>query len=431
MFRWARSVDPGRLALIVVALVCGSTQAWLVAGESWPQWGGPARDFRSATPSAAMIVTAWPVGGPRQLWRRDLGAGYSSIVSDGNLIFTMFRNDDAEEVVIALDPSTGKTIWKQSYAAPVFPDQAKDFGKGPNATPLIVGQRIYTVGFTSKLHCLDARSGRPIWSHDLVRDYAGQVQEFGYAPSPIRYGEMVVVLVGGKQHGAIGFDLADGSVRWSTPPLDFSYASPVIVDLDGEDQLVFMTPTEVIGVALSDGQVRWRHTHANKYKSNCQGPWPGDDDLLFVSSQADAGSRTLRLSRSEGATRVEQVARHERIRFFYSNVIRIGDYVYGASDSTLVAHNIRTGKDAWREPGYPAANLVHAGELTIVLDETGKLSLVTMTEAGLDVLASHPLLEQPARTVPTLLGSKLYLRDSASIVALDLAAPRTKAADRP
>jgi len=428
MLQCARRIDPVQLAVGLALVVCGATPSALRAGEAWPQWGGPGRDFRT---SAAGIASTWPAGGPRELWRREIGVGYSSIVSDGKRIFTMFRNDDAEEVVIALDSSTGEKIWKHRYPAPVFPDQSKDFGKGPNATPLIVDRRIYTVGFTSKLHCLDTRTGEPIWSHDLVKKFDGQVQQFGYAASPIRFGKMVVVLVGGKKHGAIGFDLADGSVRWSTPPLDFSYASPVIVDVDGEDQLVFMAPTEVIGVAMSDGQVRWRHSHANKYKNNCQGPWPGEDDLLFVSSQADAGSRTLKLSRRNGRTLVEEVARHEQVQFFYSNVIRIGDYVYGASDSTLVAHHIKTGEDAWREPGYPAANLVQAGELTIVLDETGKLSLVTMNETGLDVHASHALLEKPARTAPTLVGSRLYLRDSASVVALDLHAPSELAADKP
>ncbi len=428
MFQHGREIGSGRRVVILAFVVGLSVQPVAIAVDAWPQWGGPGRDFQV---SSAGIATSWPVAGPRELWRRDLGVGFSSIVSDATRLITMYRNDESEEVVIALDPSTGGTIWKHRYAAPVFASQAKDFGKGPNATPLIADGRVYTVGFTSKLHCLSARTGKPIWSHDLVEEFGGQVQQFGYAASPIRHGEMIVVLVGGKKHGAIGFDLTDGSVRWNTPPLDFSYASPVIVDVDGEDQLVFMTPTEVVGVGMSDGQVRWRHSHANKYKSNCQGPWPGEDDLLFVSSQADAGSRTLKLSRSEGKTRVREVARHERVQFFYSNAIRIGDYVFGASDSTLIAHNVRTGKDAWRESGYPAANLIKAGRLTIVLDETGKLSLVTMSEFGLEVHASHVLLEKPARTVPTLVGSHLYLRDSASIVALDLAQPSELVAERP
>jgi outer membrane protein assembly factor BamB len=396
-------------------------------GHAWPQWGGPGRDFKSR---ATGLASSWPEKGPRQLWRRELGRGYSGIAAAAGLLFTMFRSGDSE-IVVALNGETGQTVWEHGYAAPVYPDQAKDFGKGPNATPLIVGGRVYTVGFTSKMHCLDRKSGARIWSHDLIEEYGGKVQTFGYASSPLLYGKIVVVLVGGAEQGAVGFDLEDGSVRWKSQPVDFSYSSPMIIDVDGEDQLVFMTPTEVIGIAMSNGWLRWRFPHRNKYKNNCQGPWWGEDNLLFVSSQADGGGRTLMLTGGEGKTRVEQVARAEQIKFFHASAIRLGKWVYGASGSELVAHNIRTGKDAWRKSGFPSANLVYADGKMIVLDEEGRLSLATVSPQRLEVLASHPLMTKPAWTAPTLVGTRLFVRDTKSIVALELASGAAVATTRP
>jgi outer membrane protein assembly factor BamB len=403
----------------------GALLAWgaVTAGDSsWTQWGGPDRSF---VVEAHGLAERWPEAGPRQLWSREIGAGYSgAVVADGRL-YTMYR-DGQREVVVAINAATGKTLWQHAYEAPHYKNQTDQFGGGPNATPLLVGDRLFTVGFTSKLLCLETKDGKVVWSHDLVEEFGGQKLDFGYSASPLLHDGTVIVLVGGERHGALGFDPGDGSVRWKSEALEISYASPRVVDVDGQKQLVFMTPTEVVGVDLRGGGALWRHPHENQYRNNCAGPWWGDS-LLFVSSQGDAGSRTLKLVRREGKTVVEEVARARKMRVFHNTAVRRGDWLYAGSHETVVAHNVRTGETAWKKEGFPEANLLLAGNRWILLDETGRLALASLTPEKLVVHSSVQVLEKPAWTAPALAGSHLFLRGKGRLVALDIGAAAAEA----
>ncbi len=388
------------------------------APAAWTQWGGPNRNF--VIEDGPSLAASWPEAGPPRLWQRPLGGGYSQILaSDGSLYVTFRRGDD--DVVAALDAASGETRWEHSYTAVPYPEQTVEFGTGPNATPLLAGGRLVAVGFTGRILGLDPATGEVAWSHDLLRDFGGKQQRFGYSAAPIAYRSMAIVLVGGDRHGALGLDLETGEVRWQAPALDISYASPIAIELGGEDQLVFMTSKEIVGVGLADAWVSWRHPHKNQYGNNCAGPWWGPDGLMFVSSQADGGSRTLRLAADGGKIRVEEVARDRGVKIFHNSAVRLDDHVYGASGSILVAYDLKTGEQTWKERGYPEANLVVADGKTLLLDEGGRLTLTTLSPEKLTVHSRTQLLSRPAWTAPTLAGTRLYARDKSTIVALELA----------
>jgi outer membrane protein assembly factor BamB len=393
-----------------------------LAGEAWTQWGGPDRDFTIASTG---LATSWPEAGPPDLWTRDFGIGYSGLLFENGRLYTIYRDGD-DEVVTALDAADGRTLWEQRYAAKHYENQTQQFGGGPNATPLIVGDRLITVGFTSLLHGLDKASGKIVWSHDLVADFGAKKQDFGYAASPLFHEGNVIVLVGGEKHGALGFDPKDGKVTWKTEPFEISYASPMIIEVGGQEQMVLMSPTEVLGVAVATGKISWRHPHENQYKNNCAGPWWGDDDLLFVSSQGDAGSRTLKLSQSEGATTVEEIARNPKMKVFHNTAMRVGDWIYAGSHDFIAAHNVRTGETAWKERGFSEVNMLSADGTMILLDENGKLALAEVSPKGLDIKASAQVLEKPSWTPPTLVGTRLFVRGKGRLMALDLGEPASR-----
>src|SRR5688572_2858099 len=83
------------------------------------------------------------------------------------------------EVVIALDAATGKTVWEYSYATPFSPQYDMSNGPGPHATPLVTGNLVFTSGATGKLHCLDKKSGKVLWSHDLLNEFHGTLRVNG------------------------------------------------------------------------------------------------------------------------------------------------------------------------------------------------------------------------------------------------------------
>ena len=103
---------------------------------------------------------------------------------------------------MALDAATGSTICKCKYESPPHAKHVKEFNSGPRGTPLLVGNRLYTISCTGMIHCLDAETREVRWSHDLWEEFEGATfLDHGYSSSAFAYGDAVVVLVGGKSGG--------------------------------------------------------------------------------------------------------------------------------------------------------------------------------------------------------------------------------------
>lgn len=262
---------------------------------AWPQWGGPHRDFKS---DATGLAAVWPAAGPPRLWSRELGEGYSAIVEADGVLYTMFRRG-GDDVAVALDAATGATLWESAVAVPFSDAYSMENGEGPHAAPLVEGGRVFAVGATGKLRALDAATGRELWGHDLLAEYGGTLRVNGYACSPLAYDGKVILMVGGPGHAVMAFEQADGAVAWAGGDFRNSASSPLVIDIDGEDQLVAFLYAEVAGFDPRTGALLWSFPHAPDFGLNVSLPvWNADDRLLFVSSAYGGGSRALELTRT-------------------------------------------------------------------------------------------------------------------------------------
>jgi outer membrane protein assembly factor BamB len=414
--------------LIVALLLLLAAQT--AAAQDLAQWGGPHRDFKSDVKG---LAATWPTTGPRQLWQRELGEGYSAIAAERGVLFTMYRKGD-NEVVIALDAATGKTIWEYSYAAPFSPEYDMTNGPGPHATPLVSGNYVFTAGATSKLHCLDKKTGKVLWSHDLINEFHGTVRVNGYSCSPLAYKDKIVMLVGGSASALVAFNQKDGSVAWKKHDFKNSTSSPILINVDGQDQLVAFMFGEVVGVDPNNGDLLWSHSHPVDFGLNTSMPVWGPDNFLFISSGYDGGSRVLKLTRAGDKTTVEEVWAHRLMRVHFSNAIRVGDFICGSSGdfgpAPFTAVDVKTGKILWRNRTFPRASFLFADGRLIILDEDGNLMLATATAEGLTVISKVAVLKNRAWTVPSLAGTQLYLRDRKNITALELGVEKQPASGR-
>jgi outer membrane protein assembly factor BamB len=406
-------------ALCAPALVFSLAAAARAQGE-WPQWGGPGRDF---VVKSKGLRSAWPAAGPKRLWTRELGEGHSGIVADGGTLYTMFGRG-AQESVVAIDAKDGRTKWEYFYSAPAD-GMNLEHGRGPHSTPLVVGPYLYAVGATGKLHAFDKKTAKVVWSHDLVAEFGGRRYDRGYAPSPIAYKQTIIVPVGGAGQSLMAFDQRTGAVVWKGGGYAVSQNSPTLIKVDGQDQLVFFAGEAVVGVEPSSGEVLWQHPHKTDWGLNISGPVWGPDNVLVVSSAYSGGSRALKLARDrEGKTAVTELWAHKRFRVHHGTMIRLGDYVYGSSGdfgpAFVAAVDVKTGEVLWQDRSFAKANFLYADGKLILLDEDGQLALATASPQGLKVLARAPLLKRIAWTAPTLVGTKLYVRDRQSLVALEL-----------
>ncbi|MCH7631682.1 MAG: PQQ-like beta-propeller repeat protein [Planctomycetes bacterium] len=391
-----------------------------LASAQWPGWGGPNRNF---TVDVKGLSTQWSTDGPKQVWSRDLGPGYSAIAVDQGRLYTMYRKGK-KEVVVALDAETGKTVWEHQYDAFLLKDMDPQFGEGPNATPLVHDGRVYTLGIAGRLECVDQKTGKRIWSSGLVQKLKATVPEFGFSSSPIAYKDTLIVSAGGKNAGVAAFDLKTGKLRWRKHDFVDTYSSPLVINVDGEDQLVLLVDREVVGLDPTTGDLKWRFPHENQWKTNISMPVWGDDGLLYVTSGGTAGSRALKLTRSADVTSVEEVWTNKKVKIGQGNVIRIGDQVYGSGGGSgpafISSLNAKTGELNWQKRGFAKAMILHADGKLIILDENGKLGIATATPDDLTIHCEFDLLTKPAWTVPTLVGKRLYVRDKVKIIALDL-----------
>ena len=258
----------------------------------------------------------------------------------------------------------------------------------------------------------------------LLEEMGGTVMLRGYSNSPLRYRDTVIVMVGGKGHTIAALDLKTGATRWQGGDFGNSQSSPVLIKVDGEEQVACVLEKAVAGFDPASGRLLWSHPHENRGGDITSTLIWGDDNLLFFSGAYQGGSRTLQLSRENGATVVKQLWFHSQLRVHHTNVMRIGDYVYASNGdfggTIYLCLNIRTGQIMWRERSMPRANALLVGDRVILLDEEGVLHLVNLSPDGLKIACSFQVLDHLAWTPPSIAGTRLYVRDRKSIAAVEL-----------
>ena len=389
-------------------------------GVPWTQWGGPHRNFQT---EASGLKDTWPASGPRVVFKRPLGDGYSSPSVENGVFYTMYGKP-GEEVVLAAEAETGKTIWEQ--AAPMtFLSDAREMGNGPYSTPLVVGNRLFTTGVAGRLQCLDKTSGKVLWTQQLWSDHGGSRMMYGYASSAIAFRNMVIVPVGGRGKALMAFQQADGKVAWSRHDYGNVYSSPVLIDLDGLEQLVMLLDGAVIGVNPHNGDLQWSVPFKADFSIAIATPLWGPDRTLFVSSEYNGGAKMIELTRNGTQTTAKELWNSIRPRLHHGNAMRVGDALYftsggKSSQAILTAVEARTGKILWQERSIQKATFVWADQKLITLDEDGNLMIAHPSPQGFKLSAKAPLLTRITWTPPVLVGTRLYVRDRHTMVAVDL-----------
>ena len=385
-----------------------------LSAVNWPQWGGPSGDFRLPPGAPA---PGWPASGPKQLWSRDLGDGYSSMLMVENTLYTMYRRGQ-QDVVIALDSATGKTIWETGFDAPHRKGMNVEAGPGPHSTPLIVGNRIFVTTVVGHLVAFDRTTGKRLWSHDLWTEYKGTFLDRGYASSPLAWKDTVIVPVGGAGRALMAFRQTDGTVVWSRGDMDNAYSSPVVIRAAGRDQVVSFMSKAVMGADTGTGEVLWSIGHKTMYDINAATPsWCGD--VLVVSSAYDGGARGIQIGQ-----RATELWHHNRLRVHHTNMVCRDGVVFGSSGdfgpAPLTAVEAKTGKVLWQDRAFAKASFVLAGTTLYVTDDDGTVAIASISREGMNVLGQAQLLRANSWTVPLLADSRLYVRDRHRILALEL-----------
>src|ERR1700754_1891307 len=181
----------------------------VAAGQEWTQWRGPGRDGSVSEKNAR---TAWP-DKLQRTWRVEIGEGYSSPVVANGRVFVHGRRDP-EEIVAAVNVADRKAVWEQKDQAVFKKNQyAVEMAKGPNSTPLVIGNRLFTLGVTGVLNAWDTATGKQLWTKDFSQSIDTSKLFCGTAASPLAVNGRLVIQVGSDIHGGkiLGLDPATGA----------------------------------------------------------------------------------------------------------------------------------------------------------------------------------------------------------------------------
>lgn len=373
--------------------------AW---ADDWPQWLGPRRD---GTWTETVVFDKFPKPQLDILWRAPISGGYSGPTVAGSRVFVTDRvvSPRQTERVHCFDAQSGKPVWTHAYDC-----EYRDVGydAGPRASVLVEDDRAYSLGAMGHLFCFEAGTGKILWKRDLNADYKIRMPVWGIAASPIIDGDLLIVQIGGENGACmVGLDKMTGSERWRALEDNASYAAPIIIEQAGKKVLVVYTGENVVGLDPQSGSVYWKH------------PFPATKMIIGVSTPVVSGNRLfltnffdgslmLELERDKlgvhmlwkraGPSEEETDALHSIISTPYFR----GDYVYGVdSYGELRCLDAKTGDRVWEDlravpkARWATIHFIENGDNVWMFNERGELIIARLSAKGYEETSRAKLIE--------------------------------------
>jgi outer membrane protein assembly factor BamB len=391
----------------------------LAIAQEWTQWRGPARN---GSVVGANVPGTWPEA-LRQLWRVEVGEGYSSpVVSDGKVF--IHSRQDPEEIVQAINLSDGKVLWKQKYASDFKKNQyAVNMAKGPNATPLVAEKRLFTLGVSGVLVAWDTATGRELWKREFSKSIDTSKLFCGTAASPLMVDGQLIVQVGSDIHGGkiLSLDPATGSPKWEWTGPGPGYASPIVISSEGSTQIVALTQESIIGLEAKTGKQLWTVAFPDEWHENITTPiWIGS--TLIVSGTRQ-GTHAYKLKLTNGKWEATEVWKNADVAMYMSSPVFADGLIYGHSSKRkgqFVAMDVETGVVKWATEGREGehASLLLTPQHVILLTNGADLIVAKRTQDKFTVERRYEVAKSSTWATPVLLGSNILVRDASGVLLL-------------
>lgn len=379
--------------------------------EGWPQWRGVNRDGAANF----TIPAAWP-DKLNLKWKVDVGIGYAAPITVGDRVFSFSRQGE-DEVMRALDATTGKTVWETKYNATFKPNPAatSKHGTGPKSTPTYADGRLYSLGMAGTLTAFDAASGKQLWQK--LRPGVDTLYHTGM--SPIVDGNLVIAHIGGHNAGALtAFDVRTGEAKWAWDGDGPGYGSPIIAELGGTRQVITTTQDNLVGVSAANGTLLWRRPFSVRATRNAITPIVHNQ--VVIVSGLGLPVTGFRVINKGGQWVSEDVWVNNDISMDMSTGVVIGDSLYGFSaknSGQYFAVDANTGQTQWLSAPRIAENaaVVRAGNLWFMLDTEAQLSVARANPKEMEVLKRYTVADSATWAQPVLSGQRVFIKDLSTI----------------
>ncbi len=389
--------------------------------KDYPQFLGRDRD---GVAHGVALVRDWNYQPPKELWRKSIGLGWSAFAVVGEYAITQEQRED-KELVVCYELKTGNAIWKHEHDVRLIDKQG---GDGPRATPTISDGRVYTLGGTGILDCIDGAIGKNIWTADTLADHNLTNLIWGKSCSPLVFDDKVIV-TGGKEKRdcLLAYHRETGKPLWHVGDDAASYSSPALATFDGQKQILSVNAESVTGHDPNDGKVLWKFRWPGEMAKASQ-PVPLPGDRVFVSAGYNVGCILLHVTRnSDGRWTAEPVwTGRNRMCTQFSNVVIAHNCAFGLDCRNLACISLETGERKWRGKTYNFGQVMLVGDLIVVQAEDGSVALVEANPDEFRELARLSALHEKTWNNPVLSGQYLILRNDKEAVCYQVAMQTTE-----
>lgn len=381
----------------------------------WTNFRGPKRDGKY---DEASVTTSWPASGLPVLWKQPVGVGHASfVVADGKAYTIEQRRN--QEVVAAYDINNGRELWTQKWSA----EYTDSTGDGPRATPTWDQGRIYALGATGELRCLDANNGSVIWGKNiLTENQAGNLQ-WAQSASPLIVDDKVVVLPGGTNgKSVVAYNKMTGAPVWKALNDTQAYVSPMLVELAGRRQIVVVSSNRVVGLAPENGKLLWSYPWETDMGINVSQPIVVDRNRFFISSGYGKGAALVELKGSGDGFTASTIWENKNMKNKFNSSVLHNGYIYGLDEGILVCLDVNTGERKWKDGRYGYGQIILAGNHLIVTSDKGEVALVKASPDGYTEVARFEALKGQTWNYPAIASGRLLVRNSNEMAAYDISA---------
>lgn len=367
-------------------------------GNDWPSFLGAGQNGISLETG---IVKDWSGNNLKCLWAIETGEGYSIGSMSSGSYFHFDRVGNSERLR-CIQAETGEQVW--SYQYPVEYEDMYGFDGGPRTSPVVDGNRVYTLGVEGVFTCVTADKGHKVWDVNVSERFGVVQNFFGVGSTPVIYKDKLLVMVGGSggkaqrvgtqrfpdiktdNSGLVAFDKLTGEVKYQSVDDLASYSTIKLASIEGKDIALVWARESLHGVDPADGKTVFEFPYRSRILESVNASTPVvHHDHIFLSECYQLGGTLLKIEKqkpteiwSDAGNREKKMATH-----WNTPVLHKG-HLYGSTgrnsgDAELRCVEFKTGKVKWSKRGLSRSSVTFIDGHLIVLGEYGQLLLVKAT----------------------------------------------------